>query len=94
MLAGLHVFDRMQDGRVGFANDLLRLVAVQPPRALVPQEDLAVEVFADQRILGGRFEDVGGEVHGLLDSANDCAVKEFSCHGSPWRVRSPAEDSE
>src|SRR5437016_14151224 len=81
-------------GRVGLVNDLLWLIAVQPPRALVPQENLALEVFADQRIFGGRFEDVGHEIHGLLDSANDRAVKEFSCHSSPWRGRSPAGDSE
>ena len=61
-LARLHVLRRVQDGRVQLADDFFRLVAVQPAGALVPEEDLTVEVFANDGVFRGRFQNVADEV--------------------------------
>ena len=76
-LAGLHVLGNVQHGRVRLADDFLGLVAVQAPRALVPQQDGAVERLADHRVLGRRLEDVADEVDRLLRVADDRAVEEL-----------------
>ena len=80
MLAGADIFWNMQDGGVGFADDLLWLIAVKAARALIPQQDFAGKVLAYNRILRGRFENVTDEVERLLRGAHDRAVEELSSH--------------
>jgi hypothetical protein len=61
----VHRFLGMQD-RIGPADDLRGLVAVQPPSALVPRHDATFRVERDDRILGGGFEHVPEEHDCLL----------------------------
>jgi hypothetical protein len=43
----------VQDARVLLPDDFSGLISVEETRSLVPQEDLAIEILADDRILGG-----------------------------------------
>lgn len=74
-LAERHVLGRVQDRRIGFADDLFGAVAVHPACAFILEQDLAVEILAYDRILGRGFEHVGHEVHGFLSLANNAAVQ-------------------
>ena len=80
--AGGDVFGGVQDVRRGLAEDFLGLVAVQPPGSLVPQEDRAVEAFADDGIVGGRLEDADDELQRVLGAAShEGGVEEHGFHG-------------
>ena len=59
-------FDRNKPGLSGPAlpDDLLGLVSIQPAGALVPELDVALEILADDRGLGGRLEHIANEVGG------------------------------
>lgn len=71
----------VQDGRVALADDLVRLVAVEAPRAFVPQKDVAVEVLADHRVFGGGLEDVRDEIDGAVGIADQAGIEEFRRDG-------------
>ena len=45
--AGFDIFRNVQKGRVGLADYFFGLVPIKTARALVPREDLAFEVCAD-----------------------------------------------
>jgi hypothetical protein len=75
--AGLDVLGCVQDRRERPSDDLFGLVSVEPSRAFVPQQDLAVEIFADHRVFGGRLEDVADEIDRLLRVTDDRAVEEL-----------------
>jgi hypothetical protein len=66
----LDVLGGVEDRRVGPADNLFRLVAVDPPRTLVPEQDLAVQALADDRVLGGRLQDATEEFERLLSVAH------------------------
>ncbi|MND01295.1 hypothetical protein D3C83_202380 [compost metagenome] len=70
----------MQDRGVDLAHDLVRLVAIHAPRALVPQQDPAVEILADDRVLGRGLEHVADEFDRLFGGADDGAVKQLGGH--------------
>jgi len=42
----------MEQIGVGPADDLLGLIAIQPTRPFVPQQDRAVDALTDDRVLG------------------------------------------
>ncbi len=71
---GRHVLGRVQQGGVGLADDLLRLVSVEAARALVPELDVSLEVCADDRGLGGRLEHVSDEVGGGIGVGQQSGV--------------------
>ncbi len=64
-LAGLDVFLGVEDGGVRLADHFLGVVPVNPAGALVPEQDLSVEVLADDGILRGGLQEVRHEVHGV-----------------------------
>jgi signal transduction histidine kinase len=73
--AGLYVFRRMKDRGVRAVHHLVRLITVEPPCAFVPEKDFAIEILSNNRILGGRFENVADEIESLLARSNDRGVK-------------------
>jgi len=54
----------MEERGVGLADDLLGVVSVQAPRALIPELDVAFEVLTDDRGLSRSLEQVADEVRG------------------------------
>jgi hypothetical protein len=81
--SGGHVFRGVQDRRVHLADDLFRLVAIEAARALVPQQNLSVEVFPDNGVLRRGLEDVAYEVKGLLFAAENPGVEKLRGHDPP-----------
>ena len=69
----LDVLRGVEDEGVGATHDLSRLVAVDPPRALVPRDDRPLKILGDDRVLGGRLED-GVEEGDLLALAQECPL--------------------
>ena len=76
-LPDLHLPAHEEWKRIGFADDFFRLIAVKPPRALIPEQDFSFEILADDRIFGGRLKDVGDEGHRFRGIAHDGAVEHF-----------------
>src|SRR6266481_2415114 len=67
----------MQNGRVCLANDFFRLIPVKSSRAFVPQENLAVQVLADNRVLRRGFQNVGDEIDRFFRISYDRVVKKL-----------------
>src|SRR6266436_6499144 len=58
-------------------------VTVQPPCSLVPQQDLALEIFPNDGVFRGRLENVRHALQALLGCADDGTIEE---RGFPGRV--------
>ena len=82
-LADRDVLRRMEQRYVRLADDVARLVSVQAPGALVPEEDGPVEIEADDRVLGGRAEHAVDEVGGLVGRPERRAIGESERHPLP-----------
>src|SRR5579884_1057044 len=76
-LAGGAVGRNIELGRVRLAHHLFRAVAIEPARALVPKQDLAVAILADDRVFGRGFEDVGEELERGAGRAHNAAVEQL-----------------
>jgi hypothetical protein len=53
--------------------------------SLVPEQNLSIEILADDGILGGGFENVSDEFERLLGAAYHGAIKKFLMHVSTTR---------
>jgi hypothetical protein len=67
----------VQDLGVGLAHHLLGFIAIQP---LVPEQDSALQVLANDGVFSRSLQNVGHEVHGLLGFTDDDAVEELAFH--------------
>src|SRR5437868_5612810 len=87
MFPSLHVLGRVEARRVSLTDNFLRLVAVQTPCALVPQENGSIEALADDGILGRCFKNISDEIQRLLRAADDNAVEKLHTHRRFLRER-------
>ena len=70
--------------RLRLADDLGGRVAVQPPRAFVPQLDHTVDVGGDDRILGRGLEHARDELCRCVASANAPSAISSGMSDTPW----------
>src|SRR5713101_1353369 len=60
-LSGGNIFRSVQNLRVQLADHLLGLVPVHSPGALVPEQNLSVQILTDDGVLRRRFENIADE---------------------------------
>src|SRR3990172_8340887 len=93
MLTCLHILRGMEHRGVALADDLSGLIAVETPRAFVPQEALPLQVFADDGIFGGGFQNVleeGRKLPGALAKQASCGLVAFARLLFRWAHKSLA----
>lgn len=73
--AGGNVGRRMQLRRIHLADHFVRLLAVKSPRALVPPQDGAIHVLADDRVFGRGLQQADEKVGRAFAIADNLSVK-------------------
>src|SRR5438105_4505716 len=71
----------MQYGGIGTADDLFRVIAIEPLSAFIPEQDVTFQVAANDGELGGKLQHVFDEVERLFGGGYHPSVKEVRFQG-------------
>src|SRR5919204_1603172 len=79
-LSSRNVLRRVQDSSVGPTDNFLCRIPVNPMGSLIPQNNLAIRVLANDGVLRGRLKNVGDECECLLRAAEKRAIEKRMLH--------------